>query len=324
MSAAVPPRVDPGRGLSLRVTSKTPAADGVVALTLTDPTGARLPDWTPGSHIDLILPSGESRQYSLCGDRWDAHTYRVGVLREPGGRGGSAWIHDELAVGDLVGIGGPRNRFGLVPSSRYLFVAGGIGITPLLPMIAAADRLGTDWRLVYGGRTRGSMAFIDELAGHRDRVSVLPQDEHGLLPLADLLAEVDADTRVYCCGPAPLLDAVDDACAHLPSQALRTERFAAREQGAPVRDTPFTVALGRTGTEVEVTPDITVLEAVRSAGVEVLSSCREGTCGTCETTVLAGDLDHRDSILDEDGRAAGDCMFVCVSRSRGDRLVLDL
>ncbi|KQS61122.1 ferredoxin [Geodermatophilus sp. Leaf369] len=310
------------RQATLRVTARETVADGVVALTLADPAGARLPDWTPGSHVDLVLPTGLTRQYSLCGDRWDASTYRVAVLREPIGRGGSAWVHDELAVGDLVGVGGPRNQFRLVPAPRYLFIAGGIGITPLLPMIDAARRLGADWRLVYGGRTRDSMAFLDELAVHGDRVTVLPQDEHGHLPLAELFAGGDADTRVYCCGPAPLLDAV--AGLDLPPRVLRTERFAAQEQGAPARDTPFTVVLDRTGVEVVVTPDVSVLEAVRSVGVDVLSSCREGTCGTCETTVLAGEPDHRDSVLDEAERAAGDCLFVCVSRSRGDRLVLDL
>jgi len=308
-----------GMADALRVAAKERGAEGVVVLTLVDPDGGRLPDWTPGSHVDLVLPDGSTRQYSLCGDRWDAHAYRVGVLREPAGRGGSAWVHDELAVGDLVGVGGPRNQFRLVPAPRYLFLAGGIGITPLLPMVEAAHRLGADWRLVYGGRTRASMAFLDELARYGDRVTVWPQDERGLLPLADLLTGTDA--RVYSCGPAALLDAVEALC---PPGLLRTERFAARAQGAPVRDTPFTVVLDRTGAEVVVTPQVSVLEAVRSAGVEVLSSCREGTCGTCETTVLAGDPDHRDSVLDEAERAAGDCMLVCVSRSRGDRLVLDL
>ncbi|SDO89554.1 Ferredoxin-NADP reductase [Klenkia soli] len=304
---------------ALRVAAKERGADGVVVLVLVDPDGGRLPDWTPGSHVDLVLPDGSTRQYSLCGDRWDAHAYRVGVLREPAGRGGSAWVHDELAVGDLVGVGGPRNQFRLVPAPRYLFLAGGIGITPLLPMVEAAHRLGADWRLVYGGRARSSMAFLDELARYGDRVTVWPQDERGLLPLGDLLTGTDA--RVYACGPAALLDAVEATC---PPGLLRTERFAAKAQGAPVRDLPFTVVLDRTGAEVVVTPQVSVLEAVRAAGVEVLSSCREGTCGTCETTVLAGDPDHRDSVLDEAERAAGDCMFVCVSRSRGDRLVLDL
>lgn len=322
MTAPAPARTADRHAVALRVADKTVVADGVVTLTLAHPDGGRLPDWTPGSHVDLVLPTGDTRQYSLCGDRRDAHHHRVGVLREPAGRGGSAWVHDELAVGDLVGVGGPRNAFPLRPAQRYLFVAGGIGITPLLTMVAAAGAQGIDWQLVYGGRTRASMAFLDELARYGDRVSVLPQDEVGLLPLRDLVDGLHPDTRVYACGPPPLLDAL--AGCGLPPHVLRTERFVAREQGAPVRDTPFTVVLDRTGTEVVVTPGVSVLEAVRSVGVDVLSSCREGTCGTCETAVLAGEPDHRDSLLDDADRAAGDCMYVCVSRSRGDRLVLDL
>jgi ferredoxin-NADP reductase len=168
---------------TLRVIAKEVQADGVLTLELAAPAGGRLRDWTPGSHIDLVLPNGLTRQYSLCGDRWDAFSYRVGVLREPSGRGGSAFVHDELTVGDLVGVGGPRNNFPLVPSERYLFVAGGIGITPILPMMHQADALGADWRLLYGGRRRGSMAFLDELSRYGDRLQVRPEDEHGLLDL---------------------------------------------------------------------------------------------------------------------------------------------
>ncbi|WP_205347109.1 PDR/VanB family oxidoreductase [Pseudonocardia broussonetiae] len=310
--------------VTLRVAAKEVASDGVVVLTLRHPDGARLPDWAPGAHVDLILPTGAVRQYSLCGDRFDAFRYRVGVLREPDGRGGSAYVHDVLAVGDTVGVGGPRNHFPLVPSERYLFVAGGIGITPLLPMVRQADALDADWTLVYGGRTRASMAFLDELAAHGDRVHLVPEDECGRIDLPRWLADPQPDVAVYCCGPGPLLDAVERACAHWRPHALRTERFVAKEQGAPVRDEPFEVELARTGRSVTVTPGRTVLEAVRSVGVDVLSSCRQGTCGTCETDVLEGLPDHRDSILDDADRAANDCMFVCVSRSRTDRLVLDL
>lgn len=307
---------------TLAVTEKTEVADGVVSLVLAHPDGLRLPDWTPGSHIDLVLPDGTVRQYSLCGDRWDAHTYRVGVLREPDGRGGSAYVHDRLRVGDRVGVGGPRNHFPLVPSPRYLFVAGGIGITPLLPMIRQASLLGADWDLVYGGRRRASMAFVDELGS--SGVHLVPEDEQGLIDLPSWLGTPREGVRVYCCGPAPLLDAVEKACAAWPPHSLRVERFTAQEQGAPVRSTPFEVELARTGATVTVPPSVSVLEAVRAAGADVLSSCREGTCGTCETGVVDGTPDHRDSILDDADRAAGDCMFVCVSRSIGDRLVLDL
>jgi ferredoxin-NADP reductase len=310
--------------VSLQVVAKTAEADGVVSLTLARPDGRRLPDWTPGAHVDLVLPTGITRQYSLCGDRWDARTYRVAVLREPDGRGGSAFVHEVLTPGDVVGVGGPRNNFPLVPSASYLFVAGGIGITPLLPMIHQADLLEADWRMLYGGRTRRSMAFLGELSAHGDRVQAVPQDEHGLLDLAGFLGEPRPGVKVYCCGPAPLLAAIERACAAWPPHTLHLERFVAQERGAPARPGPFTVELARSGGVVDVRPGVSVLDAVRAAGVDVLSSCRQGTCGTCETTVLAGRPDHRDSILADHERAAGDCMFPCVSRSCDDRLVLDL
>ncbi|MCP9977714.1 PDR/VanB family oxidoreductase [Actinomadura madurae] len=264
-----------------------------------------------------------TRQYSLCGDRWDARTYRVGVLREQGGRGGSAFVHDELREGDRVSIGGPRNNFRLVPSERYLFIAGGIGITPLLPMVRQAEMLGAGWRLLYGGRSLASMAFLDELEAFGDRVTAVPQDREGLLDLAAWLGPPDPDTKVYCCGPAPLLDAVEARCSAWPRGLLRTERFVARDFGA-VRDEPFELLLARSGVSLTVRPGQSVLDAAGGAGVSVLSSCRQGLCGTCETPVLEGEPDHRDSILDDGEREAGDCMFVCVSRSRSDRLVLDL
>ncbi|WP_420877302.1 PDR/VanB family oxidoreductase [Streptomyces neyagawaensis] len=311
--------------VTLQIRAKDTIADGVVSLTLAHPDGARLPDWTPGSHIDLVLPEGTTRQYSLCGDRWDPYTYRIAVLREPAGRGGSAYVHDRLAPGDLVGVGGPRNHFPLVPADRYLFIAGGIGITPLLPMIHQAELIGADWQLLYGGRSRASMALREELsAAHGDRVHISPQDECGLLDLASWLDTPDPDTKVYCCGPAPLLAAVEQACAAWPSYSLRTERFSAGALPEPVHQRAFEVELRRTGRTVTVMPDTSVLHAVRQVGADVLSSCEQGTCGTCLTPVLEGTPDHRDSILADHERAANDCMLPCVSRSRGDRLVLDL
>ncbi|MFB7200333.1 PDR/VanB family oxidoreductase [Streptomyces sp. NPDC056240] len=318
-------RPETRNAVSLTVAAKERVAEGVVSLTLTHPDGGRLPDWTPGSHIDLVLPEGTTRQYSLCGDRWDAYTYRVAVLREPDGRGGSAYVHDRLRPGDRVGVGGPRNHFPLVPSEKYLFVAGGIGITPLLPMVRQAELLGLDWQLLYGGRTRGSMAFRDELAAAYDsRVRIVPQDELGLLDLEAWLGTELPGTKVYCCGPAPLLAAVESACASWAPYALHTERFTASDQAAPVRDAAFEVELRRSGRTVTVPRDVSVLQAIREAGVDVLSSCEQGTCGTCLTPVAEGQPDHRDSILTDHQRAANDCMFVCVSRSCGDRLVLDL
>lgn len=310
--------------VSVRISAKTMVADGVLTLTLTDPEGQRLPDWTPGSHIDLMLPNGDTRQYSLCGDRWDAYSYRVGVLRQPVSRGGSAFVHNDLTEGDVIGIGGPRNNFHLVPAKKYTFIAGGIGITPILPMIHQADLLGADWTLIYAGRSRATMAFLDELAGYGDRVQIRPKDEFGPLDLAAAVGQPDVDLKVYCCGPAPLIRAVELICEDWSVGALRVERFSAKAQGAPVRTLPFVVELARSGTSVTVTPDMSVLDAVRDAGVAVLSSCRQGTCGTCQTGVIDGEPDHRDSLLDDSERQTANSMFICVSRSCSDRLVLDL
>ncbi|MFE6332048.1 PDR/VanB family oxidoreductase [Streptomyces sp. NPDC057798] len=311
--------------LALRVLAKDVVADGVVSLTLDHPDGARLPDWTPGAHLGVVLPNGTTRQYSLCGDRWDPYSYRIAVLREPAGRGGSVYVHDRLMTGDRVGVGGAHNHFPLVPADRYLFIAGGIGITPLLPMIHQAELMETEWQLLYGGRTRASMAFRAELThAYGQRVRISPQDEYGLLDLTEWLREPLPGTKVYCCGPAPLLAAVQEACAHWPEHSLRTERFTAADRSEPVRRTPFEVELRRTGRTVTVTPDVSVLHAVREAGAEVLSSCEQGTCGTCLVPVLDGTPDHRDAVLAAHERAAGDCMMPCVSRSHSDRLVLDL
>lgn len=311
--------------LDLLVDAREEAADGVVVLTLRDPAGAALPGWSAGAHLDLVLAPGLVRQYSLCGDPTDPSCYRVGVLREPAGRGGSAHVHDALPAGSPVHVRGPRNAFPLQRSPRYLFVAGGIGITPLVPMVAAAHAAGADWRLVYGGRTRASMAFVDDLtAAYGDRVEVRPQDEVGLLDLDALLGTPQDGTLVYCCGPEPLLVAVEQRCAGWPGGSLHLERFRPRDVGVPVLAGSFTVELAASGRTVEVGPDQSVLEAVEAAGVTVLSSCQEGTCGTCETAVLEGVVDHRDSLLTPEEQAAHDTMFVCVSRAACPRLVLDL
>ena len=285
------------------ISSRRTVADDVVELVLS---GATVPEWTPGSHIDLHLAPGLVRQYSLVGPG-----LRVAVLREPAGRGGSAFVHDRLRVGDQVEIGGPRNHFPLVSAPRYLFVAGGIGITPILPMIDAAEAAGAEWRLLYGGRSRSSMAYLDGLDDPRVRIQ-----EGGLLDLRAAVADAPG-AEVYGCGPAPLLDALVATCP-----AAHVERFTPVEDARPER--PFEAVLARTGVTVQVPAGTSLLDAVEVAGVGVQQSCREGTCGTCEATVLAGGPEHRDSVLDDVDREAGDVMMICVSRARGQRLVLDL
>ncbi|MFD5159378.1 PDR/VanB family oxidoreductase [Streptomyces hawaiiensis] len=304
----------------LVVDRREPAADGVLALTLRHPLGEPLPVWEPGAHIDVLLGPGLERQYSLCGDPADRSAWRIAVLWEPDGRGGSAHVHEQVGQGDKVRVRGPRNNFRLESAPRYRFVAGGIGITPILPMLAAAQTAGAEWTLLYGGRTRRSMAFGGELDRYGDRVTIAPEDETGLLDLPSVLDDLPDGTLVYCCGPGPLLDAVEARC---PSGVLRVERFRPKEQQTGA-GTAFEVELARSGRTLTVGPDVSVLDAVRAAGVEVLYSCTEGTCGTCETDVLEGEPDHRDSVLTSDERTAGETMLICVSRCRGKRLVLDL
>jgi ferredoxin-NADP reductase len=308
---------------NLVVARREPVADGVVSLLLEDPDGAELPAWTPGAHVDLLLAPDLTRQYSLCGSPTDRTGWRLGVLLDQGGRGGSRHVHERLEVGSRLPVRGPRNHFPLVAAERYVFVAGGIGITPLLPMVAQAEQAAADWTLFYGGRRRGSMAFLDELAAYGDRVVLRPEDEYGLLDLATIL-EPRPDTPVYACGPEALLQAVEQRCAAWPPGSLHVERFAAKPVAEGAEATTVEVVCQRSGITVTVPADRSILEVVQEAGVNALSSCLEGVCGTCETAVIEGTPDHRDSLLSDEEKEAGDYMMICVSRSKSAQLVLDL
>lgn len=313
--------------LRLRVRRMEWEAEGVLSVVLEALDGGELPRWSPGAHLDLHLPDVITRQYSLCGSPTERTRWRIAVLREVEGRGGSAAVHTRLRPGDIVDVVGPRNNFALHQATAYLFVAGGIGITPLLPMIEAADHAGTPWRLLYGGRTRSSMAFVDDLTErYGDRVEVVPQDELGLLDLDALLAEPEDDTLVYCCGPEPLLAAVEERCRAWPAGTLHVERFAPkpRLEPEPGEEIAFEVVLKRSDTTFTVPPGMSVLEALEANGLEAPNSCREGICGTCETPVIEGIPDHRDSLLSPEEQAANDTMMICVGRCTTPRLVLDL
>ena len=310
----------------LEVLRRDVVGDGVVAVTLADPDGADLPEWSPGAHIDLLMTESLVRQYSLCSSTANRREWRVGVLLDPQSRGGSQFVHDKLHEGATVRVRGPRNHFALVSSPRYQFIAGGIGITPILTMIEAARARNADWQLLYGGRQRASMAFLDELEGHGDRVTVWPQDEQGLLDLNSVLGTPRDDTLVYCCGPEGLLGAVEAACAPWPESSLHIERFSAKAPAAPSADAldSFEVECQRSGVTVTVPKDKSIYDVVEEAGVDVLGSCMEGVCGTCECEVIEGDPDHHDSVLSDAEKKRGDVMMICVSRSRSARLVLDL
>ncbi|MGH3949193.1 MAG: PDR/VanB family oxidoreductase [Pseudonocardiaceae bacterium] len=300
-------------------------SDGVLSLALVDPAGRPLPEWAPGAHIDLTLRNTLVRQYSLCGDPADNTRYLVAVLREQAALGGSEFVHEGLRPGHRLQVVGPRNNFELVEANRYVFIAGGIGITPILAMIKSMEAAGADWHLHYGGRRRDSMAFLDELAEYGDRVSVVAEDEQGMLDLDTILAEYMPGTVVYCCGPEPLLNAVERRTAGWPEGSLRIERFKAKTRDAPeTGERPLEIVCQRSGCIVNVPTDCSLLDALEAAGVSVPNSCRDGICGSCETKVLDGVPDHRDSVLSGAEQAAGNTMMVCVSRAKSDRLFLDL
>ncbi|MFF0608690.1 PDR/VanB family oxidoreductase [Nocardia tengchongensis] len=303
-----------GFDLDVTIEAVTVEADDVVSLTLVRPGHERLPAWRPGSHLDVFLPSGRQRQYSLCGDPGDQHRYRIAVRRIPGGDGGSLEMH-ALRPGAPLRIRGPRNAFTFVERApSYLFVAGGIGITPILPMVRAA---GTRGRLVYLGRSRATMPFLGELPADAD---IRADDESGVPDIEAILRIAPPGAAVYVCGPPPVLEAAQRTLFTLnPTASLHTERFSA----LPVRDgREFALTLARTGIEVRVGSTETALDAIRRAHPGVAYSCRQGFCGTCKTRVLSGAVDHRDRLLTDAERPGH--MLTCVSRAVDGPLVLDL
>ncbi|MFE7545159.1 PDR/VanB family oxidoreductase [Streptomyces platensis] len=309
----------------LQVVERTAEAEGVVRLRLA---GEGLPDWEPGAHLDLVLSSGAVRQYSLCGDPATPGSYTIAARLIEDGRGGSREVHERLHEGTLVGVRGPRNRFPLRDGPAYVFLAGGIGITPLLPMVRQAERAGVPWRLLYCGRSRASMPFLTELrelAGPGDgRLTVVAEDEDGRPDLAAVLAAAPPGAAVYCCGPEPLMNAV---AALLPAVTegltLHTERFTAAAPVPAAGNAPFEIELRRTGRTVTVPADSSALRAIRDQALPDLPySCERGFCGTCQQRVLSGEVDHRDDLLTDAERT--DSLLICVSRARGGRLVLDL
>ena len=300
-------------------------AEGIVSLELRPLPGEALPDWAAGAHIDLRLPSGQVRQYSLCGDPLERSFWRIAVLKEQAGRGGSREVHDGLRVGQVVGTGGPRNAFPLAAACAYQFVAGGIGITPILPMLLAAERAGVPWHLVYGGRSRSSMAFLEHLKRGTGSVQIQPADECGPLDLDAIAERAAAGAETYCCGPGGLLNALTARFAAQELQPrLHLERFAPVPSAPSSTEAALTLVLARSGQEVEVPPGCSLMEALRANGVEVPSSCEQGVCGMCETRVLDGVVDHRDMLLTERERERNNVMMVCVSRARTRTLLLDL
>ncbi|RDV00680.1 oxidoreductase [Trinickia dinghuensis] len=315
------------RDFELVIARKDVVAAGVVRLTFTRKDGAELPSWEPGAHIDLRFASKGAeyvRQYSLCGQIADRRQWQVAVRLAPDSRGGSAHIHEALAVGDTVDVTGPRNNFPLVTARHYTFIAGGIGITPILPMIVDVCASGADWSLLYCGRSADSMPFAEEvLALGAGKVSLHTSDTRGEADLPALIARMHPETVLYCCGPESMLRTIDEQCSTWSEDRVHVERFSRREDRAEGAGTAFEVEFARSGVVVTVPADRSILEMAEENGVDIDSSCQEGVCGSCETKVLSGIPDHRCSVLSDKERAAGQTMMVCVSRSCSGRLVLD-
>ncbi|MHC5795426.1 PDR/VanB family oxidoreductase [Lacisediminihabitans sp. FW035] len=302
------------------VVSRSRAADSIEVFELARADGAALPRWQAGAHIDLVLPSGDERQYSLLpAVSPESPTWRIAVLREPSGRGGSLWLHDSLLAGASIRVRGPRNHFEFAPfpGSPVLLLAAGVGITPIASMARAAAASGIHYDLHYSGRSRSALALLDEVGEATLHLS----DEGTRLDVAELLESLDPMATIYACGPTRFIEAVEAAAGGHP---LHVEHFEAKPLAAPVFAGDFEVELALSGETLTVPPDRSILEVVEEAGVFVLSSCREGTCGTCETPVIEGDVDHRDSILTPLEQEQNAVMYICVSRAACPRLVLEL
>lgn len=298
-------------------------AENIVSLQFEALDDRILPEWQPGAHVELLLPNNIVRQYSLSGDPSDRYRWRITVQRQANSRGGSVLVHDQLRTGDKLYLRGPKNTFKLVESDRYLFIAGGIGITPILPMIRTVNAKASPWKLYYCGRSRSTMAFVQELTGYGEKVECFASDEDEHLDVQHVLAHPDRSTSIYCCGPMRLLTSVEQQCMSWPRTSLHIERFAIQPVTKRV-DTAFEVFCSISDVRVRVAPEQSILEAVEAAGVFPPYSCREGTCGSCETQIVEGVAEHRDSVLSAKERVANESMMICVSRSKTARLVLEL
>ncbi len=313
----------------LRVHSVTWEAEGIHSYDLRDPDGGELPAFAAGAHIDLHLPSGVVRSYSLVNPQEQRRRYVIAVQKDRASRGGSSWVHDQLRVGEMIPVAGPRNNFPLAEDAAHsLFIAGGIGITPLWCMIQRLVALGKPFDLYDCVRTRKEAAFRDPIAA----VAAQPgakvvfnfDGEPGgkMLDIVSVVANAAPTTHLYCCGPLPMLAAFEEATKDLPRERVHVEYFTAKE--APAAAGGFTVVLAKTGKSFTIAPGKTILETLTDAGLDVPSSCLEGVCGTCETKVLEGIPDHRDVVLTEAERKASKTMMICCSGSKSEKLVLDL
>jgi phthalate 4,5-dioxygenase reductase component len=313
----------------LAVVRKDTVADGIYSFELRRPQAdvpAELPAFTAGAHLTLLTPAGMRRNYSLCSHPAERGFYQIAVKRDAAGRGGSVSMADDVHVGGRLSVSTPRNNFELHPrATQFLFIAGGIGITPILSMMRHLLSHGqSQFQLIYCTRDAASTAFSAELSSPEMAPHVQLHHDHGHIDQAfDFwpLLETPKNTHVYCCGPRGLMDAVADMSGHWPSGAIHFESFGV-DATVHAANTAFRVRLNKSGAEVQVSAHQTILEALRACGHHVASSCESGTCGTCRTGLLAGEAEHRDMVLSDEEKASQ--IMVCVSRSKSSELVLDL
>jgi vanillate O-demethylase ferredoxin subunit len=311
--------------LRLRVKAATWEAPNVVSYDLRPSEAGELPAFTAGAHIDLTLPNGLIRSYSLTNPQSERHRYVIAVQKDRASRGGSRWVHENFRPGDILTVNGPRNNFALNEAAeKSLFIAGGIGITPILSMVERLASLERDWELIYCSRKRADTPFTEALSRFGSRVRWNFDEEPGgrMLDVAAAVGAAPPNAHLYCCGPLPMMQAFETATGGLPRERVHVEYFTAKEGAA--LEGGFKVVLAKSRKEFAVPPGKTILDTLLDAGLDIPYSCTEGVCGTCETKVLEGEPDHRDLILTEEERAAGKVMMICCSGSRSEKLVLDL
>ena len=316
---------DQPQAMPLRVTRNDKIADGIHLFEFRDAAGQPLPIFSAGAHIAIQVPGGLLRKYSLCNDPAERDRYQVAVKREANGRGGSSNLIDKVKTGDTLMVTPPVNDFGLPQRAQdFLFIAGGIGITPIMAMIREVRAQNKRFRLFYCTRSPETTAFRDELSAleFKDSVTIYYDggDPARALDLKPILAERKNREHMYCCGPRPLMEAVRAMTDHWSSAAVHFEAFSEAETHKPT-DKPFKVRLARSGDVIDVPTTKTILEALREHGLDVPSSCETGTCGTCRTKMLVGQADHRDLVLAEHERA--DNIMICVSRAKSDEITID-
>ncbi|MGO3890534.1 MAG: PDR/VanB family oxidoreductase [Paenalcaligenes sp.] len=317
--------------LQTRVLKKTMLSDRVVGLTLALQDGTEFPHWEPGAHIELELAVSRTeplyRQYSLCGQQTNTREWQIAVLKDDASRGGSTYIHEVLQEGDALPVSIPKNHFPFAANKKCFFIAGGIGITPIVPMIQAAAAAGLDWHLLYLARNQSDFIFVESLQKlDASRITTHTSNQDGLFDLAAALQALDQDTTVYSCGPQALLNALEtyqQEQAHIGWQ-LVVERFSVETTAEMLTGSSFTVTLQKSGKSIAVASDETILSALKREGIRVKCSCQNGTCGTCETVVISGLPEHRDFVLSEEERQLNETMMICVSRALSSELVLDL